>query len=72
MINENKYFSDTDNIAKTIVLKSNSDIIDCRGAMFLNKCNINETILPQIVDKDFIKAIRDIDEDDNAKMLSGK
>lgn len=72
MIKESKYFSDTDNIAKTIVQKSNSDVIDCRGAMFLNKCNVNESILPKIIDTEFMKLIRSIDKDNNAKVLSGE
>ena len=72
LLQEHEYFSNTGTIAKTIVKNSSSDVIDCRGAIFLNKCNINESILPKINDSEFIKLIRSIEKDNIAKKLSGE
>ena len=64
-IEESKYYSDINNIIHRIWNKKTNDEIDCRGALFLTKCNI--TILEDYykfdqIKKYFIKPLRNIEK----------
>jgi 5'-3' exonuclease len=58
ILDNDKYFVDTNNISTKIYKHDKNNVIDCRGIIFLNKCQLNETVLPYINDDKFIDIVR--------------
>jgi 5'-3' exonuclease len=72
--NENKYYVELDKIVNNIWKNPmKSDEIDCKGILFLNKCNLKQIHVERDInlDKHFISEIRKIKLLDNTKKRMG-